>query len=133
MLIYLDTNIVIYAVENPAILGPKAGARLKAAAVAGDPLAVSDLVRLECRCRPLTLGDARLLADYDVFFSHPALRRAPFPTAVFDRATEIRARHGFKLGDSLHLAAAVEVGCGRFLTNDAGLSRFPDLTVEVLS
>ena len=27
--------------------------------------------------------------------------------AVFDRATLIRAKHNFKLGDSLHLAAAV--------------------------
>ncbi|MGC8639729.1 MAG: hypothetical protein ACP5XB_07595 [Isosphaeraceae bacterium] len=39
MLIYLDTNIVIYTVDNPAILGSKAGARLKAAEAAGAPLA----------------------------------------------------------------------------------------------
>jgi predicted nucleic acid-binding protein len=36
------------------------------------------------------------------------------------------------LADSLHLAAAVEGGCDRFLTNDARLSRFPDIPVEVL-
>ena len=34
--------------------------------------------------------------------------------------------------DSLHLGAAVEHGCGLFLTNDVLLRRFPDITVELL-
>ena len=55
------------------------------------------------------------------------------PSAVYERATEIRAHHNFKLGDSLHLAAAIERGCQKFLTNDARLSRFPDLVVQVLT
>jgi predicted nucleic acid-binding protein len=37
----------------------------------------------------------------------------------------------YKPLDSLHLAAAIENACGKFLTNDAGLSGFPDLTVRV--
>ncbi len=36
MLIYVDTNIVIYAVENPAGFGPKAQARLQSAQAQGD-------------------------------------------------------------------------------------------------
>jgi hypothetical protein len=36
------------------------------------------------------------------------------------------------LADSLHLAAAVEAGCDRFLTNDTRLSAFTALPVEVL-
>src|SRR5687767_962473 len=39
-------------------------------------------------------------------------------TPVFDRATVLRAKYNFKLGDSLHLAAAIKAGCDRFLTND---------------
>jgi hypothetical protein len=42
-------------------------------------------------------------------------------------------QHGFKPLDSLHLAAAAEHGCTRFLTNKAGLSGFTDIPVEVLS
>jgi predicted nucleic acid-binding protein len=52
---------------------------------------------------------------------------------VFERATVIRGQYGFKLADSLNLAAAVEHGCGRFLTNDFQLKRFSDITVEVLT
>lgn len=55
-----------------------------------------------------------------------------FSTAVFERATAIRAAFNFKLGDSLHLSAAVDGGCDRFLTNDNRLSRFTDIVVEVL-
>lgn len=39
----------------------------------------------------------------------------------------------FKLPDALHLAAAIEHGCGLFLTNDAKLANCTDITVEVLS
>lgn len=38
----------------------------------------------------------------------------------------------YSLADSLHLAAAVEAGCDRFLTNDQRLAAFPDMTVELL-
>jgi len=41
-------------------------------------------------------------------------------------------RNLLKLADSLHLAAAVESGCDRFLTNDARLSAFTAIPVEVL-
>jgi predicted nucleic acid-binding protein len=62
----------------------------------------------------------------------PDVRLVVITTAVFDRATLIRAAYNFKLGDSLHLAAAVEGRCDRYLTNDNRLSAFTALPVEVL-
>jgi predicted nucleic acid-binding protein len=53
--------------------------------------------------------------------------------AACDRAARIRAQYGFKPLDALHLAAAVEHGCTRFLGNDAKLKRFPDIVVELLT
>jgi predicted nucleic acid-binding protein len=99
---------------------------------AGDGAAFSDLTRLECRVKPLKLGATVTLADFDAFFTRPDVRLVPISTAVFDRATVIRATHNFKLGDALHLAAAAEAGCDRFLTNDTRLSAFSDIPVEVL-
>ena len=95
-------------------------------------IATSDLVRLECRIKPIMMGDAAKLTAFDSFFAQPDVFRVPITSSVFDRATSIRAMHKFKLGDSIHLAAAVEAGCDRFLTNDTRLSKFPDITVEVL-
>jgi predicted nucleic acid-binding protein len=132
MLVYLDSVIVIYAIEGPPPFQARARARIASLTAAGDQAAVSDLTALECRVKPIRLGDAALLADFDTFLDGADMVRLPLSTAVFERATHVRADHNFKLGDSLHLAAAVEAGCSVFLTNDARLGRFPDLTVEVL-
>jgi hypothetical protein len=45
MMICLDANIVIYLVEKTPLWGPKVVARLAAATVAGNKVAVSDLAR----------------------------------------------------------------------------------------
>lgn len=131
MRIYLDTNIVIYAVQDPSGYGTQAAARLARARGVGDDFAVSDLVRMECRVKPLKTGDAKLLTDFDVFFTTADVHAVPLTTAVCDRATMIRATVNFKTIDALHLAAAVENGCDLFLTNDTRLNRFADLPVEV--
>jgi predicted nucleic acid-binding protein len=123
---------LIYYLEGAAPFKARAMARLTALWAAGDAVIISDLVRLECRLLPIRLGDAARLADYDNLFTQPNVQRAPISTNVFDRTTLIRARHNFKLGDALHLAAAVEAGCDCFLTNDNRLSGFSDIPVEVL-
>ena len=133
MIVYLDSMIVIYLIEGPGPFRIRARARLAQITAAGDETAISHLIRLECRVKPIRASDASLLADYDAFFNAPALLRFPLPEPVFERATEIRAQYGFKLGDSLNLATAVEHGCGLFLTNDVQLRRFPDIPVDVLT
>ncbi len=67
-----------------------------------------------------------------MFFNAHVDALVDFTGAIFRRAAEIRASHGFKTPDALHLAAAVVGGCSAFLTNDAQLARFSGLTVEVV-
>lgn len=99
---------------------------------AGDQPAISDLTWLECRVKPIRQGDAAAQADIEAFLTGSDVVRVPMPTAVYERACQIRAVHSFRLADALHLAAAVESGCGLFLTNDLRLRSFPDMTVEIL-
>jgi predicted nucleic acid-binding protein len=110
-LVFVDANILIYQLEENPSLGPGASARLAVLREAGDQVVVSDLVRLECRVGPLKSGDVDLLARYDGFFSHPDIQVAGLTATVCDRATMIRARHGFRTPDALNLAAALESGC----------------------
>lgn len=133
MVVYLDTNIVIYLVENRPIEGPKAAARLAKAYAAGDTMALSDLTRMECLVGPLRSNNAVRLADFNAFFTLSTMNVLRMPPTVFDRAARVRAVLGFKAADSLHLACAAEHGCGLFLTNDARLARFPDIPVEILT
>lgn len=132
MLIYCDSVILIYFFDHTGPFQVRAAARMSTLRAAGDLVAVSDLTRLECRMKPIRLGNTAALALFDGFFAQPDVRLVPLTSAVYDRATLIRALHNFKLADSLHLAAAVEAGCDRFLTNDTRLSAFPDIPVEVL-
>ena len=132
MLVYFDSVICIYAVEGPPSFQGRARSRIAAMAAAGDQAAVSDLTWLECRVKPLRLGDAAALTAMEAFQTAADVVRVPLPTAVYERATRIRASYAYKLGDALHLAAAVEAGCGVFLTNDLRLSAFPDIAVQVL-
>jgi uncharacterized protein len=132
MLIYLDSVICIYTVEGPPTFQVRAIARLAAMKASGDSPAISDLIWLECRVKLLRLGDTAGLAKMESFLNAANMTRLPLPTPVYDRACRIRALHNYKLADSLHLAAAVEGGCGAFLTNDIRLSGFPDIPVEVL-
>jgi predicted nucleic acid-binding protein len=132
MVIYFDRVIVIYLLDHIGSFQVRADARLKVAEAAGDQVAVSDLTRLECRVKPMGRGDKVKLTAFDAFFARPDVQLVPLPAAVYDRATVLRSAHNFKLADSLHLAAAIESGCDRFLTNDARLSRCTDSPIEVL-
>jgi predicted nucleic acid-binding protein len=131
MPVYLDSVVCIYAVEGAPSFQARAKARLAALRTAGDQPAISDLTWLECRIKPIRVGDATALADMEAFLTASDVLRVPMPTAVYERACRIRAAYNYKLADALHLAAAVEGGCGVFLTNDHRLSSFPDISVEV--
>jgi predicted nucleic acid-binding protein len=132
MLIYCDSVILMYFFDHTGSFNLRAVNRLAVLARSGDLIAISDLVRLEYRVLPLKNADAVKLSLFDAFCSRPDVQVVPITTAVFDRAAAIRAKHSFKLADSLHLAAAVEAGCDTFLTNDARLSTFTGIPVEVL-
>jgi len=55
---FLDTNMVIYLIENPPLFGARAAALITGLIAAGHTFAVSDLVRLECRVLPIRAADA---------------------------------------------------------------------------
>jgi predicted nucleic acid-binding protein len=91
------------------------------------------LARAECLVGPFKRGDAGLEARYRTFFSDPDIGVLGITAAVCERAARLRAVHPFKLPDAVHLASAIEHGCGLFLTNDAQLARCTAIPVEVLT
>lgn len=132
MRIFIDSNVVIYLIEQPATWGPRAAERFRAIRDRGDQVVLSDLVRMECRVGPLRDGDAETLAQYDDFFGAEGVEVVGLTAAACDRAAAIRATFGYRPFDALHLAAAVEHGCECFLTHDQRLGAYPDLPIEML-
>jgi hypothetical protein len=53
--------------------------------------------------------------------------------AAEERATELRARYGFRSPDAIHLATAIDAGAIVFITGDASLTRCADVAVDVLT
>jgi predicted nucleic acid-binding protein len=143
VLYYLDTVIVIYAVEGDPANQQRALNHLAALEQSGHRFAISELTRAECLVPVLGTGVGQRLSDFFRFFLSPNLRTLTLTTAAHDRAAAIRGSHTYPvippaqariygLADALHLAAAIESGCNVFLTNDNQLPNFPDITVEEL-
>lgn len=120
--IYLDSCLLVYAVEDDPVFGATTRQRLTQAADVGDTvLAVSPLVRLECLVGPMKSGDRALRLRYERALS--LLRLLDMPPAVYDGAAELRARYGLRTPDALHLACAQHHGCRALWTNDDRLAR----------
>lgn len=95
-------------------------------------LITSQLARLECRTKPMRDGNRSLLERYDTLFGADRVAVLDVSEQVIDRATDLRARHGFKTPDAIHLATALESSAAEFWTGDAALSRCTDIAVTVL-
>jgi predicted nucleic acid-binding protein len=143
VLFYLDTAIVIYAVEGNPAEQQRALNHLAALEQAGHRFAISELTRTECLVPVFGPGSGQRLSDFFRFFHGPNLRTFTLTAAMHLRASAIRGaftyaaippaqprRYG--LADALHLAAAIESGCDVFLTNDNQLANFPDIKIEEL-
>lgn len=116
--IYLDSCIVIYAVEDDGSRG--AAVRQRLADADSSIVAVSGLVTMECLVGPLRAGDLALRDHYERALAN--FERLPVGEAQFIRAAELRARHGLRTPDALHLAVAQSQGCDELWTNDTRLA-----------
>jgi predicted nucleic acid-binding protein len=122
--IYLDTNIVIFAIEAhlpwSTILRP-----LFEAIDRGTIRAVtSELTIAEVLTKPIELGSDALIERYqELFAPSSVLKMIPIDRAVLALAAEIRGQLQIKLIDSIHVATARLPACHRFLTQDERLGR----------
>ena len=128
MILYLDTNVLVYSFEAKNELrdlsrrwldwhAEQPGAlvvtsRLTVLEALIGPVKESNTARLQ---RTETALDQLLIIDLD--------------DAVIRRAAEIRARHSFRTPDALHLATAVEAQADIYVTADRRLKSFKGVRV----
>ena len=117
-MIYLDSCILIYAVEDDDERGERVRQRL---AEAGDStVAISPLVMLECLVGPMRVDNLTLRDHYTRAFEQ--FVTVDQGVEQFVRAAELRARHGLRAPDALHLATAQLSLCEELWTNDSRLA-----------
>ena len=129
--IYLDACCFIYLVEGTPTWRAAIENRLRAIDSTAR-LVTSQLSRLECRTRPMRDRDEALLRRYDRLFSADRVSLVEIGEAIIDRATDLRARYGYKTPDAIHLATGIESGVA-FLTGDIRLQTCLEVRVEVIA
>ena len=97
MLYYLDTVIVIYAVEGNPADQQRALNHLAALEQAGHRFAISELTRTECLVPVFGLGGGLRLSDFFRFFHGPNLRTLALTPAMHARASAIRGGHSYPI------------------------------------
>ena len=136
MLIYLDTNIWIYAVEDHPTFGALARqmfveARAKGHRVAGSLFVLGELL-------VLSRHDANefAAAAYRSLFQARQVVLLPYSASAMETYVALRAYQRLKPMDALHLATAAHAGADMFLTEDVQLlsKKVPDaMTIVNLS
>lgn len=117
-MIYLDSCILIYALEDDGDRGD--GVRRRLAAAGRTTVAISPLVGLECLVGPLKADDLTLHDRYMTAFGR--FRMLEPTLSVHLRAADLRVRHSLRTPDALHLAIAQLNNCDELWTNDARLA-----------
>lgn len=115
---YIDSCVLIYAVEDDGERGSNVRQRL---ASAGEQVfAISPLVKMECLVGPLRSDDLALYDHYLAAFENFAV--LDVAAEQYIRAAHLRARHRLGSPDALHLAIAQANRCESLWTNDSRLS-----------
>jgi predicted nucleic acid-binding protein len=125
--LYLDSNIFIFALEAEPQFGPDCSELLRAVD-AGDVLAVtSELALAEVLVKPLQVGNTELVRRFSAAVADSRLSLRPVSRDILVRSAEIRALHGGRLADAIHVATAVEAGCAVIVSEDRRMRTPPGL------
>jgi predicted nucleic acid-binding protein len=132
--LYLDTNILVFAVEE----GNPWTALLRELFAAIDERAIqtftSELTVAEVLAKPLALGATDLIEKYEVLLSPASLIRVvPVDRTILRAAAELQGQLRIKLADAIHVATAKHSACDCLLTNDERLGTRLDGQIRWLS
>ena len=121
MLVYLDTNIWVYAYENDPTFGPAAQRFMQSLRSGKHRIAGSLFVLNELLVLPTRRDDTFTIASYRRLFAPPNLELLPYTLACSQTYAHLRAVDGVKPLDALHLATAAAARVDLFVTHDVKL------------
>jgi len=119
--VFIDTNVLIYQLDTRDSRKHAIAERVVTEALANDSACISFQVVQEClntmlRKAEITIGTEGARAYLDTVLA--PLLRVPASLALYQRALALQERWRFSFYDGLIVAAALEAGCKRLLTED---------------
>ncbi|HET6576573.1 MAG TPA: PIN domain-containing protein [Fimbriiglobus sp.] len=131
--VYVDSQVLIYAIESNPTYYPLAEPVLAAAEAGEIVLVTSELTVLEVLVRPMKTGDNSLVDRYEGVFHQPNVRLVPVSLDVLRAAASLRASiPKLRTPDAIHAATALHVSAGLFVTNDFVFRSVPGLSAAIL-
>jgi predicted nucleic acid-binding protein len=121
MLVYLDTNIWVYAYENDPKFGSSSRQFMQNLRSGKHRIAGSLFVLNELLVLPTRNADAFTIASYRRLFAPPNLELLPYTLNCSQTYAQLRAFDGIKPLDALHLATAAAARVDLFVTHDVKL------------
>ena len=132
--VYLDTNIIVYAVEGYETYAILIKSLLQELTEGKIFALTSELTLAEVLVKPKRDGNAKLEEAYRRFMlPTESLRNSMVSREILEAAAAIRATSVLKLPDAIHWATAMIESCDSFLTNDGGFKSDAGLRVVMLS
>ena len=120
--VYFDANIFIYLVEGSIEFAAKLQDIRQSIQNGECEIVTSELTLCEVLVVPFRNRDSTRAGQFrDLIEATGAFEIVPTSRQTYIRASLYRAVHGLKTPDAIHVATAVEAGCGAFLTNDKAL------------
>lgn len=132
--VYLDTNIVIYAVEGFADYSDQIQALLEAMDTGEIVAFTSDLTLAETLVKPMKDQNLAIQHAYRTFLTPTAaMEIIPISRDILEDAARLRATTKLKLPDAIQLATALRERCDSFLTNDDGFRSISLSQIKMLA
>lgn len=129
----LDTGPwILWIEQNPAFL-PVVGPIFREFEEGRATAVTSVMAVLEVLTGAMRREDDVLVRRYESLFTESAgVVVLDVDMDIARRAAELRARHGVRTADAIHLATALAAGASAFVTTDRRLARVKEIEVRVL-
>ena len=132
-LAYIDTQSVIYTVEQHPVYAPLLDAFWQAVQAKAVRVATSELTVMESLVGPLKRSDSALLTKFEQFFRAPDLQLVPIDRDILRAAARLRAAASkLRTPDAIHAATAQVLSVSLFVTNDPDFRLVSNLPLVLL-
>ena len=131
--ICIDTAPIIYFIEEHAKYLEMIRPVFVEIASRNIEAITSTITLLEVLVHPLRTGNGALAEKYrEILLSSEGLTTFEIFHEVSEMASRLRAKYSMRTPDALQIAVGTLYGATKFLTNDPGLKRVPEIKILVL-
>ena len=125
-MLYIDTNILIYLFESHDPYSQKVATILEEFTDDGKQLITSAVTVTEFLA-------GTTLSSLETLHKVPNLNIIPVDENLAEQAAILQRKNSIKIGDSIHLATAIQQKAEAFFTNDKKLTKIVEKYMSVIS